>query len=527
MQQFWDRGLLGMALDPQFTTGRPFMYVLYTHDAAIGGTAPRWGDACSDPPGALADGCVVSGRLSKLAGGTEQVLVEDWCQQYPSHSVGSLAFGTDGALYVSGGDGASFTFADYGQDGSPVNPCGDPPNGAGGSTTPPTAEGGALRSQDLRTTSDPTGLNGAILRVNPDTGAAMPDNPNAGSTDANTRRIIAQGLRNPFRIAVRPGTNDVYVGDVGWDAWEEINRIPSSAAPVENFGWPCYEGVGRQTSYDNLNLNICENLYAAGAGAVTAPLYTYSHSSKVSTETCPTGTSSISGLAFYNGGTFPSQYNGALFFADYSRNCIWVMFPDANGVPDPATRQPFVNAAAGPVDLQVGPGGDLFYANLNGGTIQRIHALASNHAPTADATATPTSGPLPLQVNFDGTASTDPDGDALAYAWDLDGDGAFDDSTASKPSFTYTTGGPYTARLRVTDPSGLSGTDTVTITAGSPPTPDHRHPSRGDHLEGGRSHLVLGLRHRRAGQSRAPQRTELEPGPPALFGACPDELPRP
>ena len=193
------------------------------------------------------------------------------------------------------------------------------------------------------------------------------------------------------------------------------------------------------SSYDNLNLNLCENLYAAGPGPSPPRSTPTATPSKVSTETCPTGSSSISGLAFYNGGTFPSQYNGALFFADYSRNCIWVMFPDANGVPDPATRQPFVNAAAGPVDIQVGPGGDLFYADLNNGAIQRIHALANNHAPTADATGTPTSGPLPLQVNFDGTGSTDPDGDALTYAWDLDGDGAFDDSTASKPSFTYTT----------------------------------------------------------------------------------------
>jgi glucose/arabinose dehydrogenase len=59
-----DRGLLGMVLDPQFTTGRPFVYVLYTYDAAIGGTAPRWNDNCTDPPGAERDGCVVSGRLS-------------------------------------------------------------------------------------------------------------------------------------------------------------------------------------------------------------------------------------------------------------------------------------------------------------------------------------------------------------------------------------------------------------------------------------------------------------------------------
>ena len=54
--------------------------------------------------------------------GAEQVLVNDWCQQYPSHSIGSLALRRDGALYVSGGDGASFNFTDYGQDGSPAEP---------------------------------------------------------------------------------------------------------------------------------------------------------------------------------------------------------------------------------------------------------------------------------------------------------------------------------------------------------------------------------------------------------------------
>ena len=184
-----------------------------------------------------------SRRRATYATGSEQVLIEGWCQQYPSHSVGSLVFGRDGALYVSAGDGASFNFADYGQDGSPVNPCGDPPGGVGALLTPPTAEGGALRSQDLRTTSDAAGLDGTVLRVDPATGAGLPDNPFAGSGDANQRRIIAYGLRNPFRIAARPGTDEVWVGDVGWSTWEEINRIvdPNDAA-VENFGWPCYEG---------------------------------------------------------------------------------------------------------------------------------------------------------------------------------------------------------------------------------------------------------------------------------------------
>ena len=480
VHNFWDRGLLGMTLDPQFTNGRPFVYVLYAHDAAIGGTAPRWGDGCATPPGPTADGCVISGRLSKLsAGGAEQVLIEDWCQQYPSHSQGTIAFGADGALYVSSGDGASFNFADYGQDGSPVNPCGDPPGGVGGSMTPPTAEGGALRSQDIRTTADPTSLDGTVLRVNPDTGAAMPDNPNAGSADANARRIIATGLRNPFRFTMRPGTNDLWLGDVGWNTWEEINRVENPAGPVENFGWPCYEGNARMSSYDNLNLNICENLYSAGAGAVTAPFYTYNHSAKVSTETCPTGGSAIAGLEFYDGGTFPVEYNNALFFADNTRDCIWVMFAGANGLPDPATRQPFINGAANPVDIQVGPAGDLYYADFDGGTIQRVRALAGNHAPTANASATPTSGAVPLTVNFNGSGSTDPDDDTLSYAWDLDSDGDFDDSTAVQPSFTYTQTGTYEARLRVRDPSGLTGTDSVTITVGAPPTPTIETPTAG------------------------------------------------
>jgi glucose/arabinose dehydrogenase len=403
VHNFWDRGLLGMALDPQFPAD-PFVYVLYTHDAAIGATAPRWGtpgatsDPCPNPPGATGDGCVVSGRLSRLnAAGTETVLIEDWCQQYPSHSTGSLAFGADGALYVSGGDGASFNFVDYGQDGNPLNPCGDPPGTVGSVLSPPTAEGGALRSQDLRTSGDPVSLDGAILRVDPATGAGLPDNPLAASSDANARRIVAHGLRNPFRINVRPGTNEVWAGDVGWSTWEEINRLAVPAGPgVENFGWPCYEGQGRQSGYDGANLNICENLYAAGAGAIQAPLYSYNHSAKVVPgETCPTGSSSIAGLAFYHGGPYPPQYDGALFFADYSRDCIWAMFPAGNGLPSPANIITFVAPAANPVALEIGPGGDLFYPDFDGGTIRRIRYFAANQPPTAVAQATPTSAPRP------------------------------------------------------------------------------------------------------------------------------------
>jgi PKD repeat protein len=106
-----------------------------------------------------------------------------------------------------------------------------------------------------------------------------------------------------------------------------------------------------------------------------------------------------------------------------------------------------------------------------GGTIRRIRYFDQNQPPIAVANASPTNGPAPLTVAFDGTPSSDADGDALTYAWDLDGDGTFDDATTPTASFTYTQPGTYTAILRVTDPSGASDTASVTISAGNtPPT---------------------------------------------------------
>ncbi len=76
--------------------------------------------------------------------------------------------------------------------------------------------------------------------MNPDTGAAFSGNPGGAGDD----RIVAYGLRNPFRFTVRPGTNELWIGDVGWAAWEEIDRHQNPTAQVRNFGWPCYEGNG-------------------------------------------------------------------------------------------------------------------------------------------------------------------------------------------------------------------------------------------------------------------------------------------
>jgi len=497
VHHFWDRGLLGLAVDPAFgTAGRNFVYVLYTHDHNPLGNPASWGDGCPTPPGANTDGCTVTGNLSRIpvdpvsgaANGPEQPLIaDDWCQQFPSHSIGHLAFGPDGMLYVSGGDGASFGNPDWGQFGggagspTPANPCGDPPSPVGTPLSPPAAEGGALRSQSpRRVAGHPILLDGAVLRVDPATGNGVAGNPmyNPQNPSSNASRIIGYGLRNPFRFTFRPGTSELWVGDVGWGTWEEVNRMtsPTPANPV-NLGWPCYEGVGHMSHYDSANLTICENLYADGTAS--GPYYAYNHSAPVVTgDNCPLGNGSvISALSFYPGGGYPGSYNGALFFGDHSRNCIWAMLPGGNGLPNSNNLQAFVvDPSSHPVDLKADPvSGDLFYADFEDGEIHRIQWIGGNNPPQAVASANPVAGPAPLNVQFTGSGSSDPDGDAITYAWDLDGDGGHDDATAANPSFTYTTAGTYQVTLRVTDARGASSVSTpITITVGggnTAPTP--------------------------------------------------------
>jgi PKD repeat protein len=147
------------------------------------------------------------------------------------------------------------------------------------------------------------------------------------------------------------------------------------------------------------------------------------------------------------------------------------MLKGADGNPAPGQIRKFVEGAANPVNLEMGPGGDLYYVDFDGGTIRRIHYTVNNQPPTAKALASPTTGSVPLTVSFDGSQSSDPDGDPLTYAWDLNGDGAYDDSTSAVATYTYTAAGLYTASLRVTDSRGDSDTDAVTITVGNtPPT---------------------------------------------------------
>jgi glucose/arabinose dehydrogenase len=476
VDNYWDRGLLGLAIPPGYPADN-HIYVLYARDAPLGGTSPTWNDACPSPPGPTTDGCVVSGRLARLTitngvSSNEQVLVDGWCQQFPSHSIGTVTFGADGYLYAGGGEGANFNAVDYGQFGAAnaadqANPCGDPPGGVGTALTPPSAEGGSLRAQSVLRTDGPAVLNGSVIRVDPATGAAAPGNPYANSTDPNKARILAFGFRNPFRFTTRPGTNELWVGDVGNVTWEEIDRIPDTTAGTAlNFGWPCYEGAGVELGFKGVGLTACNNLYNT-AGSVAAPYYAYNHGAKVTpTETCPTGGSSITGMAFYEGSNYPSTFHNALFFADHTRQCMWAMLPDANGNPNP-NNIIGMGHVANPVQIVAGPAAynnDLFYVDMDGGAIHELSYTTGSVPPSAVAQVTPTSGPAPLTVSYNGTGSSDPQGEPLTYAWNF-GDGTT--STSASGTHTYTAPGTYTAQLTVMDTEGLTASASVPVLAGA------------------------------------------------------------
>ncbi len=425
VMSFWDRGIMSLEIHPNFPAV-PKLWVLYTHDAPIGGAAPVYHDNDNRPLGAA------SARLSSLSlaptgtGGWisthERVLIEDWCQVFPSHSVGDVKFGPDGALYVSAGDAASFGEIDTGQF---ENFCGDPAD-----------EGGAIRSQDAFTPGDSQTLDGTLIRVDPDTGAALPDNPRAALPDENARRVISYGFRNPYRFTFMPGTSQIFVGDVGWNTWEMLKHIPDPLQ-VNNFGWPCYEGNEVHDLYSSNPL--CQALYATAAAEPatwTPPYYQYRHNEESGgTSPCGGGGAAVTGVAFYTGDRYPSEYRNALFLADYGRNCIWALPPSAEGgMPNAAAPRAFTFDAHGPTDLQMGPGGDLYYLSINEGTIRRITyglALPDEEPENPDPRA-----PLPTileptnetlvagagtSVLFAGTA-TDADGAALpdsALTWNI------------------------------------------------------------------------------------------------------------
>jgi glucose/arabinose dehydrogenase len=460
VNDYGDRGLLGIAVHPNFPT-TPYVYLLYTYDPpglAGGPGAPDGPDGSGERVSRLmrvsalatdtnvadlSSEVVILGKNSTLANIADPASAEaadptpscdnngqpiDDClaSDSSSHSIGTVAFGTDGSLFVSNGEGSTF-----------INP-----------------DLRALRAQNLDS------LSGKILRINPETGLGYSDNPFYDGNPAHNRsRVWSYGLRNPFRFAVNPATNEPFVGDVGWYAWEEINT-----GRGKDFGWPCYEGDDKgsapQSSYQYYTTTqaICAKLYDQGPSAVQAPLYSWENSP---------GAAAIGG-AFYTGTVFPAEYQGAFFFADYVRAWIKYLTVDATGK---ATVHDFMAGAlnqGGPVQLNVGPDGALYYVILRPGDVSEIrrirYAPGGVTPPTAQAAVTPTNGLAPLTVNFSSAGSSDPNGEALSYQWAF-GDGTTSDEVS--PTHIYTTNGTYTVLLTVTNASSLFSTDRLAVTVGN------------------------------------------------------------
>ena len=518
VNSYGDRGLLGIALDPAFTTGRPFLYALYTFDRDPFGnsTVPRWSDACPNP----ADGCTVTARLSRFtvdANGVAsqsslKVLLDGspdpldgsgdglggWCGQFDSHSIGTVRFGADGMLYAGAGDGASYATADYGQNGgaapmtqTPANPCNDTQDtnprsgGRGTALVAATSRGGALRSQSVRgaLSNEYVSWDGAILRVDPDTGQAAAGNPLIGNTIAGDDRIVAYGLRNPFRFSFRPGTNNMWLGDVGYNKYEEINTFASgpTQASVPNFGWPCYEGTPRQGAYEALGTGQCTSLYTNNqsmlggvASPYSAPVYTWARRDQGDfyAKELPCGTSNGGGAAvggdFVKNPQWPAPLRGAYVFGDYARGCLMAMPLGSNGEPDPTGVTSLISGVT-PVDIKVGPGGDIYWVDAVTKEVDRLRPIIGNLPPVASFTATPSNGNLPLLVQFDASATTDPNpGEVLTYTWDLNGDGICDDGSGITISRSYSVAAIVAVKLCVSDLLA-TGSTTRTIQPGNSP----------------------------------------------------------
>ncbi len=250
-----EQGLLGLAFSPNYASDGNF-YVNYTNKTGIGNSVIARYHVSSDP-----DSADVA---------SEEILLTIH-QPYDNHNGGCLRFGADGYLYCGFGDGGLF---------------GDPQN----------------RAQNTDS------LQGKILRIDVSSGTGYtipPSNPFVVSGGAP--EIWAYGIRNPWRFSFDRLTNDLWIGDVGQDIWEEIDVQGAGAAGGINYGWRCYEG---NTSYNSAG--------CSGIGSYTPPVYTYSHAS---INGC-----SITGGYVYRGNAYPAM-QGYYFYADFCNGKIYSLSP--------------------------------------------------------------------------------------------------------------------------------------------------------------------------------------------------------
>ncbi|MDQ1465876.1 MAG: hypothetical protein QOH10_291, partial [Actinomycetota bacterium] len=434
------RGLVGLTLDPGFATnGR--VYVLFTQELRP-----------DDPDqGYPAGGQLISIRAKPTDPDTADpstrvTLVTGFDSVSRLHSVAGLRFDNSGHLLVGFADGSD--------------------NGVN--------EGQALAALDLDR------LNGKILRIDPTTGNGVPGNPyyNAADPGSVRSRVFARGLRNPFRFTVDPQNDNVYVGEVGWNTWEQFEVFTptfTNADRDRNAGWPCYEGgdgvalVQPDYRIAPVSAATCHAIYSpaeggSGVGSLT-PRYGYRHDDPGG----GSGSAIVGGPKYTGTANYPAEYLGRIFIGDYARDRMQTVDPATGAATDFGTPGTW----GSPVDIQIAPDGNVAWLGIYSAELREIvYTGDTNRPPTASASADVTSGPAaPLTVHFSSAGSSDPDsGDLLTFSWDF-GDGS-SPSTRANPRHIFATTGAFTVTLTVSDghPGGTD-TDTVRISvADDPPT---------------------------------------------------------
>jgi glucose/arabinose dehydrogenase len=331
-----ERGLLGLAVDPNFATNH-FVYAYYTFNKF---------DKCRrdvvDVPENRVSRFVMHGDTIDPA--SEKILVDGMKAYHGNHNGGDLGFGQDGFLYVSVGDGG----CDY-----RVGPTAcDPKNTIAQSLE--TLEGKVLRITRA----------GAIPKGNPFTGpGTVRCNVGPAPAGERCREIYLYGFRNPFRFAFDPnavGTR-LFVDDTGEATWEEVDEAVSGA----NYGWNVREGPCKRASTTDCG---------PPPVGMTNPVFAYSHAA--------TGCGAITGGAFVPDGLWGADYDGGYLVSDYVCDRIFLLVPNGTGG---WKSKVFARGLAigGPIELRFAPHNGtpaLYYTtfttNANQGQVRVIEPSA-------------------------------------------------------------------------------------------------------------------------------------------------------
>lgn len=320
-----ERGLLGLAFHPDYANNGYF-FVNYT-DLSGDTRVVRYSRSTDDP------------NMADPDSDMEVIMID---QTQGNHNGGCIKFGPDGYLYIGMGDGGGG---------------GDSPN----------------NSQNTNL------LLGKMLRLDVDgeTPYAIPaDNPFVGNADVRDE-IWAIGLRNPWRFSFDRETGDMWIGDVGQNAYEEIDFQPANSPGGENYGWRCYEA---DTAY---NLSGCDGDYVF-------PAYTIPHT---------TGVCSITGGFVYRGAAYP-QLVGKYIFADFCSRDFFMIEPDGDGgwTGELIGEYPYSITSFGE-----GADGELYCTHYAGQILRVTYDACSSFSTsvevTSDACAGATNGSATVGVN--------------------------------------------------------------------------------------------------------------------------------